>query len=178
MEAVIGVVAGLMGIVEFSINHFAAPKHGMTTVRIGAGLDVVHGLENGGGDVPGIRLFNEGAELLNKKEYRHPPYIGDGDFYDIEIETNGQQSTYTLFSAKSDALCIAYATITMPDGSKYGFDGDLGRFCGGAWYYSNYYIDGSKTEPSCTWIDSVSAHIPQYSKHVIKPCWIDTNQVG
>ncbi|KAI9147532.1 hypothetical protein HJFPF1_12558 [Paramyrothecium foliicola] len=150
---VVGVLSGVVGILQFGIDNFA-PKddEGSTVVQLAIGLDVPDGLNNAGGDLPDVRLFNEAGAFLGMAA--DPGDVADGTLGKVTVSTNGQQSAYTLFSANSNAICIAYATITWPSGDQYAWPGDWGRQCGASWYYSNYFVKGTDARPDCMWIDS------------------------
>ncbi|KAJ8130627.1 hypothetical protein O1611_g3000 [Lasiodiplodia mahajangana] len=151
---VIGFISGVLGIIQFGEDNLPEKKSVGSTVRITVGLDTKGGLNNAGGDLPDVRLFNEAGEFLGIKT--NPGKVRSGEFSDITIEHDwdlGQQATYALFSANKDAICIAYASITWPSGDSYGWVGDWGRQCGGSWYYSNVYISASGLMPDCLWID-------------------------
>ncbi|PVH88139.1 hypothetical protein DL98DRAFT_544637 [Cadophora sp. DSE1049] len=152
---VLGVISGILGIISFGENNFKPPKAVGSVVNIAVGLDYEGGLQNAGGNLPDVRLFNEGGEFLGMST--DPGDVADGAAEDITINhksDNGQQATYGLFSANDNAICVAYLTITWPDGNKYGWTGDWGSQCGGTWYYSNVYISGPTTRPKCLWIDA------------------------
>ncbi|KAI1774803.1 hypothetical protein F4818DRAFT_418994 [Hypoxylon cercidicola] len=150
----IGVISGVLGIIQFGADNFAAPESVGSTIRVTVGLDYSGGLNNAGGDLPDVRLFNEGGEFIGIKV--GPGKVKDGGFGDIKIDHNDdttQQPTYALFSANNDAICIAYTSITWPNDDKYTWVGNWGHQCGGSWYYSNVYISGSNEKPDCLWID-------------------------
>ncbi|KAH7327218.1 hypothetical protein BKA65DRAFT_566565, partial [Rhexocercosporidium sp. MPI-PUGE-AT-0058] len=152
--SVIGVVSGILGIVSFAQDNFKAPEAVGSVVNIAVGLDYEGGLQNAGGNLPDVRLFNEAGKFLGIS--KDSGDIGDGEAKDITIahkSGSGQQATYGLFSANDNAICVAYLTITWPDGNKYGWTGDWGEQCGGDWYYSNVFIQGSTKKPKCLWID-------------------------
>ena len=154
----IGLVSGLLGIVQFGIDNFAEPESTGSTIRVAVGLDYDGGLSNAGGDLPDMRLFNEAGEFIGMVADPGDK-LERGGFDDVFVKHKGdstQQATYTLFSANDDAICIAYASITWPDGDQYAWVGDWGRQCGATWYYSNRYISGTSTKPDCMWIDAVS----------------------
>lgn len=162
----IGLVAGSIDVVRFGLNNFApvAPGGtGNTSVRIGLGLETnnVLGIQTYTA-LPDIRLFNESGGFVGMAENSgHFSKNGRGDIK-INIgkhKDRGKRPTYTIFSANEHALCIAYASITWPGGDMYAFDGGWGRACGGPWYYSNYYVSTEKVNPTCMWVDGVSAHI-------------------
>ncbi|RYP59709.1 hypothetical protein DL771_010778 [Monosporascus sp. 5C6A] len=169
----IGVISGVLGIIQFGIDNFAAPESVGSTVRIAVGLDYDGGLSNAGGDLPDVRLFNEAGDFIGM--VADPGTVDSGGFADITIPHNGgstQQATYALFSANDNAICIAYAAITWPGGDEYSWIGDWGRQCGGTWYYSNYFISGTDRKPDCMWIDAnndqpqtgFQVHWPEFSK--------------
>ncbi|KAI1173620.1 hypothetical protein F4777DRAFT_589701 [Nemania sp. FL0916] len=152
----VGLISGFLGILQFGIDNFAEPESVGSTVRIAVGLDSADGKggTNLGGDLPDVRLWNEAGEFLGLKV--DPGKVEDGGFHDITIKHNSdstQQATYTLFSANNDAICVAYATITWPNGDKYAWSGNWGHQCGGSWYYSNVYVGESNEKPDCLWID-------------------------
>lgn len=152
----IGIISGALGIVQFGLDNFAEPETVGSTIRIAVGLDYDGGLNNAGGDLPDVRLFNEAGDFIGMSA--DPGYVQAGGFSDITIAHSGdstQQATYTLFSANDDAICIAYAAITWPSGDEYSWIGDWGHKCGGSWYYSNYFISGTDHKPDCLWIDKV-----------------------
>ncbi|KAI1123467.1 hypothetical protein F5Y10DRAFT_286020 [Nemania abortiva] len=155
MANVIGLVAGILCIVQFGFDNLSPPKPEGSTVRITVGLDVNGGLSNSGGDLPDIRLFNEAGGFLGISA--DPGKVESGKFSDITVRHKGDagdQATYTLFSANNDAICVAAASITWPNGDSYGWVGDWGRRCGGTWYYSNVYIGSTQYTPDCLWIDA------------------------
>lgn len=130
---VIGLVSGLLGIYQFGADNFGSADTGGSVVRIQVGLDSPDGLNNAGGDLPDIRLFNEVGDFLGA-EY-DPGHIDDGtNGQDIRVtQTSEQQATYGLFTANDDAICIAYLSIVWPDEQKYGWTGDWGRQCSNSW---------------------------------------------
>ncbi|KAI0882236.1 uncharacterized protein GGS22DRAFT_191406 [Annulohypoxylon maeteangense] len=151
----IGLISGALGIIQFGIDNFPQAKSVDSVVRITTGLDTPGGLNNAGGSLPDVRLFNEAGKFLGLK--KDPGGIQDGGFADVTISHEGdstQQPTYTLFTANSNAICIAYATITLPSQDKYSWVGDWGRQCGASWYYSHVYIGSTGITPDCMWIDS------------------------
>ncbi|RYO97129.1 hypothetical protein DL765_011298 [Monosporascus sp. GIB2] len=169
----IGVISGVLGIIQFGIDNFAEPERVGSTVRIAVGLDYDGGLSNAGGDLPDVRLFNEAGDFLGM--VADPGTVDSGGFVDITVNHNGdstQQATYALLSANDNAICIAYAAITWPGGEEYSWIGDWGRQCGGTWYYSNYFISGTDRKPDCIWIDAnndqpqtgFQIHWPEFSK--------------
>lgn len=129
---VIGLVSGLLGIYQFGKDNFGSSDSGGSTVRVLLGLDIDGGLNNAGGDLPDVRLFNEGAEFLGMTV--DPGSIDDGTASDIKVAQKvEQQATYGLFTANDNAICIAYLSIVWPDEQKFGWLGDIGQICGLQW---------------------------------------------
>ncbi|KAK4225463.1 hypothetical protein QBC38DRAFT_501330 [Podospora fimiseda] len=151
---VFSVISGILGTVQFGIDNFASPDSSGSTIRILAGLDVDGGLQNACGDLPDVRLYNEAGNFLGISA--DTGKIDDGTTGEIKIkhkEDKGQQAAYALFSANNNAIYIASASITWPNGDEYGWVGDWGRECGGSWYFSNVFIQGSNHKPTFLWID-------------------------
>ncbi|KAI0015966.1 hypothetical protein F4780DRAFT_31477 [Xylariomycetidae sp. FL0641] len=168
----IGVISGVLGIIQFGMDNFPAADGSSSKVRVAVGLDTEGGLQNGGGDLPDVRIFNEGGGFLGLSP--DPGTVGSGGFGDVSIthdSGDNQQATYALFSANDDAICVAFTSITWPDDNKYSWIGDWGRQCGGSWYYSNLYIQGTDHKPDCLWIDAngdqpqtgFQVHWPEFS---------------
>jgi hypothetical protein len=129
---VIGVISGVLGIYQFGVDNFGGGDEGGSVVRIQVGLDVDGGLSNAGGDLPDVRLFNEGGEFLGSSY--DPGTIQDGTTGDITVtQVFEQQATYALLTANSDAVCIAYLSIVWPDEQKFAWTGDWGQECGSSW---------------------------------------------
>ncbi|KAI0873665.1 hypothetical protein GGS24DRAFT_517375 [Hypoxylon argillaceum] len=158
MTTVVDIVAflgGLLGVIGFAKENVPDQKAVGSTIRVTVGLDAQGGLNNAGGDLPDIRLFNEAGGFLGM--VADPGKVKSGSFGDITVkhdDRSGQQATYALFSANNDAICIAYTSITWPSGDHYAWVGDWGEKCGGHWYYSNVYLAGSGIRPECFWIDA------------------------
>ncbi|TGJ88660.1 hypothetical protein E0Z10_g2 [Xylaria hypoxylon] len=134
----IGLISGVLGIVQFGLDNFSSDDSEGSTVRITVGLDFDGGLSSSGGDLPDIRLFNEVGGFLGINV--DPGTVDSGKFSDITVEHNddaGSQAAYTLFSANDNAICIAAASITWPNGDKY------------AWVAT-----GVANAPDCLWIDA------------------------
>lgn len=151
MSTVVGVVSGVIALFNFAQNLFPSPDPSNCNIRIQLGLNGGGGLDEAGGDIPDIRLFNESSTLIG--EAHNLGYINNGGFRDLSIgQTPGQQPTYALFTGNNDAVCIAYITQTWPDSQTYGWIGNWGRLCGEPWYYSSIYWSGPTTL-ECTWLD-------------------------
>ncbi|OTB04414.1 hypothetical protein M426DRAFT_11561 [Hypoxylon sp. CI-4A] len=149
----IGVISGALGIIQFGINNFPEPDSVKSTIRITVGLDTDQ-LDGAGGDLPDVRLFDEAGGFLGIAV--DPGQVEDGGYADISVEHNDastKQGVYTLFSGNTDAICIAYATITLPSTDKYSWIGTWGQQCGASWYYSNVYVGSTGVKPNCMWLD-------------------------
>ncbi|KAJ8111763.1 hypothetical protein ONZ43_g5546 [Nemania bipapillata] len=157
---ILGLIGIILGIIEVSKKHYAMKRRGSSVVRITVGLDSEDGLVGAGGYLPDIQLFNEAGKFLGK--HFHPGKVKTGEYVDIVIKHSHyspQQPTYALLGANKNAICIATALITWPDGSQYAWMGDWGYKCGGTWYYSNIYVQPAGIKPRCLWIDENDAKI-------------------
>ncbi|KAI2614879.1 hypothetical protein GGR54DRAFT_321920 [Hypoxylon sp. NC1633] len=175
----IGVLSGVLGIIQFGMDNFAEPKRVGSTVRVTVGLDTAGGLNDAGGDLPDVRLFNEGGEFLGITSGAGK--VADGGYGDITVNHNedlNQQPTYALFSGNKNAICVAAVSITFPSSDKYSWVGDWGHQCGGSWYYSNVYINQGSRKPDCFWIDGNNDQ-PQSGFQVHWPEFVteDGNQI-
>lgn len=153
--AVLRVAAGAMRFVPFLMSAFGDKDGENSVIKLTVGLDVEGGLQNAGGDLPDVRLFNEAGKFLGINA--DPGDISEGTTAEIKVKHKkdlGQQAAYALFSANDNAICVATISITWPNGDQYGWVGDWGSECGGSWYYSNIFIQGTDYKPNCLWIDA------------------------
>ncbi|KAK0616581.1 hypothetical protein B0T14DRAFT_523450 [Immersiella caudata] len=168
---VIGVVSGLLGIVQFGMDNFAGEDDSVNSIiKIAVGLDG-GGLSNAGGDLPDVRLFNEFGDFLGMSA--DPGFVADGTMAEIKVRHDGdlgQQATYTLFSANNNAICIGMATITWPDGSNWGWTAQWADPCGASWFFSNLRFKGAPDDPICMWIDA-NGDQPHTGFQIHWPSW-------
>ena len=126
----------LIGFLQSKIP--SKPNQYRTKVRV-VGLDRAGGLNNAGGGVPDIRVWNENGEFMGAKY--DPGYIGSGQLKDVVIKlSKTNQPTYVLFAPNDDAVCISYITQSWADGQNYGWIGNWadGWACNRAWYEPKY----------------------------------------
>lgn len=84
-------------------------------------------------------------------------------FIDIKVppghDVGSKPAEYvSVTDGGKDALCIAYISLTNPDGGKHG---DIGKACGHPWYYTMLKTgniganenEGYKYQPACVCID-------------------------
>lgn len=139
MATVIGVFSGILTILGFLESKFPARNANAATVRIAAGLSGGTGAAQPAGDVVSVRVFNENQGSIGTNNGYQ--WIPDGGFKDIRVsQPNNQQATYLQVHAGNDGTCIPYITVTWADGSKYGWSGDWGKYCGLPWHYGNVYV--------------------------------------
>ncbi|KAK1834384.1 hypothetical protein QBC39DRAFT_301213 [Podospora conica] len=153
---VLGIFSAAMEIFNFGQDNFGSKEEDFigSTIKIAVALDG-GALSGAGGDLPDVRLFNEFGVFLGIKS--DPGVVETGEVGVIKVTHNNalkQQAPYTLFSANDNAICIAMASITWPDGNQWGWIGDWGRQCNGAWYFSNVFLQGMSRQPFCMWIDA------------------------
>ncbi|KAI1131669.1 hypothetical protein F5Y10DRAFT_262046 [Nemania abortiva] len=158
VEAV-GFVGSVLGIWTFLDSLLPAHTIDASTYSIRAGEDKTMGddgkvLSNAGGGIDLIKTYNNNDELIGSGG---TGYIASGGRVVFTTEqTNTQQSITTEFYATNDALCIAYITATMEDGTQWGWTGDWGYTCGLNWFLSGDPLQNTVNNtitPRCTWID-------------------------
>lgn len=123
-------------------------------VKIIVGFDVFGGFNNVGGDFFDVCLFNEVGKFFGIVV--DLGFIGDGFIGEIKVDykdDNGQQVIYVLFIVNDNVICVVSVSIIWFNGDQYGWVGDWGCECGGSWYYSNVFIQGSDYKLDCFWID-------------------------
>ncbi|KAF1845198.1 uncharacterized protein K460DRAFT_405464 [Cucurbitaria berberidis CBS 394.84] len=156
-------VGGVLGIVDLFLPaasplHLSALEEGHSLLRIGIGLNASSG-ESLGGTIPSINVFNEEKSHIGYAGGSPYTHVENGTFITVTVLHDSghtfQQPTYVEVAGGPDAVCIAYIAQTWADGTQLGWLGDVGKFCGAKWYYSNTYIstkNGSMHKPYCTWI--------------------------
>ncbi|KAM0424810.1 hypothetical protein ACHAPT_009866 [Fusarium lateritium] len=163
---VIGVVSGLLGILQFGIDNFSEEPGDGSTFKIAVGLDGTKGLNNAGGDLPDVRVWNGNGEFVGMNADQGK--VDDGNLGEVHVD-HENQGVYTLFSANDDAICIAWVTTSWSEdrgGQHYAVNGDMGYECGATWYYSGMYYNSNedpfkmdpKKQPKCFWIDKDGDH--------------------
>ena len=164
--AIISVISGAINIFNFASENLPLAHSDKSTVRIYAAL--ASSETNAGGDIPKVFTYNERGDYMGESSrssfdifFGINDKVETGSFVDVEVPIDtdnvGQQATYALFKAGNDAVCVAYAAITWPDGTNYAWSGDWGKACGATWYWSNIYMDGSDNnnlDNTCIWIDA------------------------
>lgn len=124
---VVGTAIHLMSfVVDIKLNSLKK-----TTISYIIATDGANGrLTNAGGHLPDVRLWDDTGKYLGGK--MDPGKCGEGRT-DCTTEVNTQDlATYTLFSGNSDAICIAWTSLTLAGGQEnYGFHpGNFARACG------------------------------------------------
>ncbi|KAL2870153.1 uncharacterized protein BJX67DRAFT_370502 [Aspergillus lucknowensis] len=169
----IGVVSGILGIIQFAADNFGDTTEPGSTVKVAVALDgEAGGTSNAGGDLPDVRVWNEFGDFLAITS--DPGTLSDGTVGTVEVD-HEQQGSYSLFSANDDAICIAWVTTTWSEaagGNKFAVSGDYGAECGANWYESHMWTNTDQSyQPRCFWIDAngdqpqtgFQVHWPAYS---------------
>lgn len=140
-------VGGLLGIVDLLLPPPEIPtsplQQGHSLLRFGIGLNssVPQSL---GGTIPSVRVWNEEGVLIGSAVGAASRDIQPGTFKTVEVVHNDsylfQQPTYLEIAGGSDAVCLAYIAQTWADGTQLGWLGDMGKYCGTQWYYSNLFV--------------------------------------
>ncbi|GAB0134211.1 hypothetical protein EsDP_00002592 [Epichloe bromicola] len=172
-----GVFTGILGIFSFSQKEFYESTQRGVGFRFAVGLDGSgprgKGLTNAGGDLPDIRVFNEHGSFLGINAEKQRCASGETDC-DVFVAGVHDQPTYTLFTANDDAICLAYVTVTFPEGTKSAWTGNWAKQCGAPWYYSDIFVPNDKGYKKilCAWLDAngdqpttgLQVYWPAYSK--------------
>ncbi|KAI0157601.1 hypothetical protein GGR57DRAFT_510622 [Xylariaceae sp. FL1272] len=146
--------------------------------------------EDSGGDPPVVRLFDEDGQKISGSSGSSSPHwkrskVAVGQYKDIQVtmheDYKHRQPLYATFEARGDGLCIAVIgmTTTAEDSPEprrensrkitnaaplrqpeWGWSGDWGKACGGAWYYSNIVATKEGYKPNCVWIDRNNDTMP------------------
>ncbi|KAG5989950.1 hypothetical protein E4U43_004400 [Claviceps pusilla] len=155
----IGLFMSGLGIFSFVQHNFLDYVPPGANFRFALGLNGAgpfgEGLQNADGTLPDIRVFNALGDEIGKT-INDDTYCKDGVVCDSLVPWVQEQPVYTLFTANADAICIAWVTATFPEGDKYAWTGNFGRYCPSAtWYYSDIYVqnDHGADKVACTWID-------------------------
>ncbi|OAL53860.1 hypothetical protein IQ07DRAFT_640884 [Pyrenochaeta sp. DS3sAY3a] len=154
---------GIIGIVDLLLPaetplYISDLAKGHSLLRIGIGLNG-ESPQSFGGTIPSIKVFNEEKVQIGQANSDHLTYVENGTFTTVTVYHEHpylfQQPTYVEVAGGDDAVCIAYLAQTWADGVQVGWLGDMGRFCGAKWYYSNLLVNtknGTMYKPYCTWI--------------------------
>jgi hypothetical protein len=123
-------------------------------VRIYSGLGASSATGTGG-DAPTVALWDAVGTFLGSSG-ETDQVVGDGKHIDMPIKTTSTVSAeYMAVAAyRSDDICIASISLTMPDGDSLAMFGDVPSVCGAPWYLSNGILGENGYKPRCVWITS------------------------
>ncbi|KAM0324101.1 hypothetical protein ACHAQA_008291 [Verticillium albo-atrum] len=169
---VFGIFTGILGVIKFFEGDLPRqPNQYRANYRIAVGLNGGDGkgLQEAGGQVPIIRIWDENGDFLGA--HYHPGHVDSGSFKDVTVRLKKKhQPTYAMFTGRNDAVCIAYISSTWADGSSYAWIGNWADkdACNRSWYYSNIWLDGRKL--NCAWVDrngdkpvtGIQIHFPEF----------------
>jgi hypothetical protein len=176
------VLGNALGIIPLLGNSNLTPdplSAGNSLVRIGIGLPTtLNGPSSSessnsshyrtmGGMIPSLRVYNENKEVIGTSASDNYNTISEGQFTTVTVYQNSsgssQQAPFLQVAGGSDDICIAYLGQTWADGTKLGWLGDVGKFCGARWYYSNLFVvmqNGTMNKVRCSLIPLLSFHFP------------------
>ncbi|KAJ4291016.1 hypothetical protein N0V90_010212 [Kalmusia sp. IMI 367209] len=160
--SVFGIIAGgILGLVDILLPQPEIPVNpldqGHSLFRFGIGLNSSVA-ESLGGTVPSVKVWNEEGVMIGSALGSSLNNIQPGTFKTVVVHHNDsytfQQPTYVEVAGGTDAICIAYIAQTWSDRTQLGWLGDMGRYCGTQWYYSNLFVStkNGTYKPYCTWI--------------------------
>ncbi|KAJ6445331.1 Aspercryptin biosynthesis cluster protein B [Purpureocillium lavendulum] len=154
----IGFASSVLGIINFAAaNTPSKPARG-ATVRIKVGTSGKDDAQTDG-TVNTVYGWDIDNLYLGKVE---GSFIEAGDIADYTIDSfsGGTRAEYIGVDAGKNAICIAWITVKMFDGTTGGaWTGDVGHYCGPSWYPQHEragWTDDKQTKeyvPKCTWID-------------------------
>ncbi len=161
---VVGAIAGVVGIGMMIPGLIPDKDKHEPIVRIAAGL-TSNTEDTTSGNTPGVTLYDIMGRMIGSTEGK-ADIIKDGAFTDIKVPFNEGVGTkpaeyIAVTDGGNDALCIAYISLTNPDGGKHVWYGDIGKACGHPWYHSMLKTgkigasekEGYDYQPACVWID-------------------------
>lgn len=140
---------GIIGIVDLLLPvetpvYISDLAKGHSLLRVGIGLNT-ESAESLGGTIPSIKVFNEEKRQIGQANGDQTAIVHNGTFTTVTVYHDSgfmfQQPTYLEVAGGDDAVCIAYLAQTWADGTQLGWLGDMGRFCGAKWYYSNVLVN-------------------------------------
>ncbi|KAL9582773.1 MAG: hypothetical protein Q9212_003106 [Teloschistes hypoglaucus] len=111
-------------------------------------LDVIQGLVGLSTTIAGV--------IPPKDEHQPVVRIAAGLSSQESDTTSGSQPGVS--NGGDDALCIAYITLTQPDGTSKAWYGDTAKECGADWYHPLLKTGKDDYQPSCFWIDRDSSN--------------------
>jgi len=153
----IGLISGVLGIVQFGMDNLASSDSSGAVVRVHAGRGE-NSDQSMGGSIHQIYGFDNYNNLLGASDTDSG--VDDGGFADIMIHQDGADTVnakYVNLINGDDATCVVYTSVTQPDGVQNTWLGDVGYLCGQVYYESGYTVgtdgNGNNVQPKCTWID-------------------------
>ncbi|OAQ76812.1 hypothetical protein VFPFJ_10594 [Purpureocillium lilacinum] len=154
----VGFIGTILGIVNFGMANVPKRPNRGATVRIKVGTSGKQDAQLDGG-INSVYAWDSDNLYLGATD---GDYIDSGDVADYVIDSisGGTRAEYVAVSAARNAICIAWITVAMFDGTTGGaWTGDVGHYCGQSWYPQHEkagWLDDKKTKPyipKCTWID-------------------------
>lgn len=154
--------AGVFIPLGFAIADAIPDNRASTIIQImtGNGNDT-HPLNNGGGNVPHVALWNQDGKRLGQVNPGSKQKISqnnDPKEGRIEVKYNQNGGDYEdpgyimLSQQEGDAICIA--SIQVSNGAiSSTFYGDTGYSCGQSWFYSSREFGDKLVMPKCVWLD-------------------------
>ncbi len=161
---VVGAITGVVSIGMMIPGLVPEKDDHKPIVRIAAGLSSNIDDSTSGG-TPGVTLYDIMGRIIRSTKGK-ADVIKDGAFIDIKVPfaegVGTKPAEYVAVTdGGKDALCIAYISLTNPDGGKHVWYGDIGKTCGHQWYHSLLKTgkigasekEGYDYQPACVWID-------------------------
>ncbi len=167
MGALAAEVIGLIGTSLLSIpigqGLFAPPVDQITTVRIvlGEATNLAASLS---GNRPGVALWDDLGQSIGTS-FGTDEILPQSSLEEIQITANSSvgnapPSYISIINGGDDAICIAWVTLTFPDGSQATWSGDTAFQCNFDFFESSRQMGttgpvgaGAPFTPHCVWLD-------------------------
>ena len=160
---VIGVVAGVLATIPISQGLFEPPVDQITTVKIvlGEATDLAASLS---GNRPGVALWDDLGQSIGTS-FGSDKILPQSNHVDVQIAANSSvgnapPSYVSIINGGDDAICVAWVTVTFPDGAQASWSGDTAFQCNADFFESSRQMGttgpdgtGAPFTPHCVWID-------------------------
>nr|POE72335.1 hypothetical protein CFP56_12210 [Quercus suber] len=151
----IGLLASGLGIVQFGLDHIPSnPGPSGASLQIKAGQAA--NLTEAGGGIYAVYAYDLDNQYLGSGSGGD---VADGGTFSTTIDQSSPdiQADFVGVTFTDDAVCVAWISVKMQDGSPGGaWTGDIGANCGEVWAYQTQTAGTAENQayiPRCTWFD-------------------------
>ncbi|CAK1365144.1 hypothetical protein CB0940_08758 [Cercospora beticola] len=129
------------------------PNGAIISVKAGLAAN----LTEAGGGIKAVYAYDADNQYLGEGKGGS---VAEGGLFSSTVDQGAPdtQADFVDVTFDNDAVCVAWITVKMHDGSPGGaWTGDVGSFCGETWYTQTQEAgkdkDGNPYVPRCTWFD-------------------------